>query len=105
MIARLGVAGQRRLPQSGCVPSGSHRGEAVVNEEMRAVDEARLVASEKQGSARHLLRLANTALLNGKGRIRHVDTKLVELGNLTQAVRRTHESRADGVAPDVLVAI
>src|SRR6476659_3601491 len=84
---------------------GSHRGKAVVDEEMRAVDETRLVAREKQRSARHLLWLANAALLNGKGRIRHVDTKLVELGNLAQAVRRAHEPRADGVAADVLVAI
>ena len=53
---------------------------------MRAVDEARLVAREKQRSSRHLLRLANAALLNGKGRIRHVDAKLVEIGNLAQTV-------------------
>ena len=72
---------------------------------MRAVDEARLVAGEKERCARHFLRLANAALLNGKGRIRHIDTKLVERVDLAQSVRRTHEPRTDGVAADVLVAI
>src|SRR5512147_1148846 len=83
----------------------SHRGKAVVHEEMRAVDETRLVARKKQGSARHLLRLANAALLHGKGGVGHIDTKLVELGDFAQAVRRAHEPRTNGVAADVLVAI
>ena len=51
---------------------------------MRTVDEARLVAREKQRGACDLLRLANAALLNRKSGIRHIDTKLVELVDLAQ---------------------
>ena len=95
----FGVAEERR------VHVGSHRSKAVVDEEMRTVDEAGLVAGEKERRVCDFLRLANAALLNGKAGVRHVDTKLVERVDLAQSVRRTHESRTDGIAADVLVAI
>ncbi|ABC89726.1 putative oxidoreductase protein [Rhizobium etli CFN 42] len=82
----------------------SDGGEAVIDEEVSAVDEARFVAGEIKGGARHILRLADPALLGGDGGIRNVDAERLQVGHLAQPVRCADEAGADGIAADVAVA-
>src|SRR5689334_12410278 len=75
-------------------------GEAVVDEEMRAIDEHRLVASEIERGACHVLGFADPSLLGGNSRVRHIDAECLQFADLAQSVRRADEAGADGVAAD-----
>ena len=53
----------------------SHRRKTVVDEDVRTIDEARLVAGEEQRGARHFFGLAKPPLLHGDGGFRHIDSE------------------------------
>ena len=58
---------------------GSGGSKAIIHEEARAIDEARLVAGEEERRLRHFLRLANASLLDREGGFRNIYSVTAEV--------------------------
>ena len=95
------------MPRGGfCrnVKRESDGGEAVVDEQVRAVDETRLVGREEQRGGRDFRRFAQAALLHRDRRLGRVDTHRLQIPKFAHPVRRADEPRRERVATRLLPA-
>jgi hypothetical protein len=97
---RLGMNRPRRTFPS---QQPSHRGEAVVDEQLGAVEEGGVVAEQEEGGLGDLLRLAHAALLRGDGGVGRVDALRGEPLELALAVTPPRSSPTCSPRPSAAI--